>query len=65
MIKIFFFNLEFFVNSYFFYRKFKMASRLKIDKKYYLLDNELSNYKINSEDDPNLVNKNINFNNFE
>lgn len=42
-----------------------MASRLKIDKKYYLLDNELSNYKINSEDDPNLVKKNINFNNFE
>jgi hypothetical protein len=32
-----------------------MASRLKIDKKYYLLDNELLNYKMNSDEDPNLV----------
>ncbi len=34
-----------------------MASRLKIDQKYYLLDNELNNYRINAEDDPNLVSK--------
>ncbi len=33
----------------------KMAIRLKIDKKYYLLDNELSNPSLNAENDPNTV----------
>ena len=31
-----------------------MAQRLRIDKKYYLLDNEVAGYQMNPEDDPNL-----------